>query len=245
MTRNLTMRKIIKIDEEKCNGCGVCIPSCAEGALQIIDGKAKLVKEQYCDGLGVCLGRCPRGALTVEEREAEAFDEEAALDHQQSVKREKEQEPLACGCPASTVSIFEPVRRQKEPAVVPDSAGQSSLSHWPVKLQLVPPAAPFLQGAELLLAADCVPFAYGGFHRNLLTAHALITGCPKLSDYDAHLNKLTEILKQSDIKSITVVRMTVPCCSGLVHMLKQALQMSGKDIPWSEIVVDPRGEIVS
>jgi ferredoxin len=233
------LRKIIRIDEEKCNGCGVCVPACAEGALQIVDGKAKLISETYCDGLGACLGECPQGAITIEEREADDFDEEAVKRHQH--EEELREDQLPCGCPGSSVSQFE---RRQPFAISPDfvAAQPSMLRHWPVQLTLVPPVAPFLQGADLVLAADCVPFAYAGFHRDFLQDHALLVACPKLDDYQAHQRKLIDILRRSDVKSLTVVYMEVPCCSGLVHMAKQAIEASGRDIPLREVMVGIKGD---
>ncbi len=242
MTTTKTVRKIIRIDEEKCNGCGLCVPACAEGALQIIDGKAKLVSEIYCDGLGACLGECPQGAIIIEERAAEEFDEEATKLHLEEEKPARE--ALLCGCPSTTVTRFE---RQEATGVSPKEATdqRSMLSHWPVQLTLVPPTAPFLQGADLVLAADCVPFAYASFHQDFLKNHSLLVACPKLDDFQAHLKKLTDILRYSSVKSLTVVHMEVPCCSGLVHMTKQAVQLSGKDIPFKEVTVSIKGDLKS
>jgi len=236
-----TVRKIITIDEEKCNGCGDCVPTCAEGALQIIDGKAKLVSEKYCDGLGACLGECPQGAITIEERAAEEFNEQAVKLHLEEKKHTMEE--LPCGCPSATVTQFE---RQETTGVAPPEATnqRSMLGHWPVQLTLVPPMAPFLQGADLILAADCVPFAYAGFHRDFLKDHSLLVACPKLDDFQSHLKKLTDILSHSSVKSLTVVHMEVPCCSGLVHMAKQAAQLSGKDIPFKEVTVSIQGGVM-
>ncbi|MFC1998355.1 ATP-binding protein [Chloroflexota bacterium] len=272
-------RKIVKIDEEKCDGCGACVPGCAEGALQIIDGKAKLVSEVYCDGLGACLGECPQDAITIEEREASQFDEEAVEHHLHSQEHahdtlacgcpsstvqqfDKEEETLACGCPSSTVQQFD--NKGEAPAcgcpsttviefdkcglsgtVEPVARAQSMLSHWPVQLTLVPTKAPFLAGANVVLAADCVPFTYPNFHQDFLKGNALLVACPKLDDFEAHLAKLTEILKSSDIGSLKVVRMEVPCCSGLVQMAQEAIKCSGKSIPFAEVVVGVRGEVVS
>ena len=238
MTTTKTVRKIIRIDEENCNGCGVCVPACAEGALQIIDDKAKLVSETYCDGLGACLGECPQGAITIEERAADEFDEEATRLHLE--ERKQPMEELPCGCSSAVVTQFE--RQQATGGTPTEVAGQQSmLGHWPVQLTLVPPMAPFLQGADLLLAAGCVPFAYAGFHHDFIKDHAVLVACPKLDDFQAHLKKLTDILSHSQVKSLTVVHMEVPCCSGLAHMAKQAIQLSGKDIPLKEVTVSIKG----
>jgi ferredoxin len=218
------LRKIVKIDEEKCNGCGACIPSCAEGALQIINGKAKLISEKFCDGLGACLGECPQGAITIEEREADEFDEQAVEHHLKS----KVNNELPCGCPSAGITQLE---RQIE----------SMLSHWPIQLALVPPFAPFLQKADLVLAADCVPFAYPGFQQ-FLKDHALVVACPKLDNFEAHLKKLAEILRHAEPKSLTVVHMEVPCCFGLVHLAKQAIHGSSKNIPLSEVTIGIKGD---
>jgi ferredoxin len=231
-------RKIIKIDEEKCDGCGTCVPACVEGALQIINGKAKLISETYCDGLGACIGECPQGAITIEEREAEGFDEEEVRRHLD----EKEKETLPCGCSSATVVQFD--GRESGGSVSEESIPcQSTLGHWPVQLTLVPPTAPFLKGADLLLVADCVPFAYAGFHQQFLRDHALVVACPKLDDFRAHQEKLTQLLRQGEVNSLTVVHMEVPCCSGLVHMAKQAMQSSGKSIPFKEVTIGVKGDV--
>ncbi len=259
------LRKIVKIDEEKCNGCGACVPACAEGALQIIDGKARLIRDIYCDGLGACLGECPEGAITIEERKAEEFSEEAVKHRQNEnehlhVKRHVE-DKLPCGCSGATVTQFAPhevkeelpcgcsgatvtqfARHEAEVAPKEEVCHHSMLGHWPVQLTLVPPGALFLQGADLVLAADCVPFAYAGFHHDFLKEHALLVACPKLDDFQAHLAKLAEILRRSDVKSLTVVHMEVPCCSGLVHMAKQAIRLSAKDIPLKEVTIGIKGD---
>ncbi len=277
-------RQIIKIDEEKCTGCGVCVPGCAEGALQIIDGKAKLVSEIYCDGLGACLGDCPEDALSIEDREADEFDEEAVEHHlhqQQHPHDEHQHDSLACGCPSSSVQEFakqeetlacgcpsSSVQQFEQPqetlacgcpsttitefdkcglsgAVEPAARAKAELAHWPVQLTLVPPTAPFLQGSDLLLAAHCVAFSYSNFHQDLLKGHTLLIACPKLDDFDAHLAKLISVIKASNLKSLTVARMEVPCCSGLVHMAQEAIRLSGKDVAFKEVVVGVRGEIES
>jgi len=239
MTTKL-LRKIVRIDEEKCDGCGLCIPACAEGAIQLIDGKAKLISEKYCDGLGACLGECPQGAIIIEEKEAEEFDEEAVEHHLEQKKHIADE--LPCGCPSATVRQFD---RQQVSGIdlSEETEQQSMLSQWPVQLTLVPPTAPFLQGADLLLVADCVPFAYTGFHQNFLKNHSLLVACPKLDDFQSHLKKLTEILRQAQVKSLAVVHMEVPCCSGLVQMAKQAILASGKDIPLKEVTIGVRGDL--
>ena len=251
-------RNIVKIDEDKCDGCGLCVISCAEGALKIVDGKARLVSDRYCDSLGACLPGCPQGAISIEEREAEPFDEEAARRNMAkqtaakidlscgcpstTVEQFVEKDTLPCGCPSTTVAQFKQTARQKEA----QSQGQpSQLGHWPVQMTLVPPKAPFLQGADVLLAADCTAFSYGGFHTDFLADHALLVACPKLDNYEAHLVKLTEILRQSDIRSLSVLRMEVPCCSGLTRMAMQAILSSDKDIPFKETIVGTRGDLKS
>ena len=234
------IRKIVKIDEEKCNGCGACIPACAEGALRIIDGKAKLIGEKYCDGIGACLGECPQGAITIEEKVADEFNEQAVKLHLE--RDEHAIQELPCGCPSVTVTQFE--RNDTEYlASVEVKNQQSMLSHWPIQLKLVPPGAPFLQGADVVLAADCAPFTYAGFHQDFLKNHSLLIACPKLDDSQAHLMKLTDILSRSSVKSLTVVIMEVPCCSGLVLMAKQAIQLSGKDIPLKEVTIGIKGNL--
>lgn len=254
-------RKVVKIDEEKCNGCGLCMIACAEGALQIIDGKAKLISDKYCDGLGACLGECPQGAITTEERDAEEFDEKA-VEHHLEQKRKAEAK-IPCGCPSTTVTQFEKQVEETLPcgcssATVTQLEKQETrkgvhggvarqepmLGHWPVQLTLVPPTAPFLQGADLLLVADCVPFAYANFHHDFLKDHAVLIACPKLDDFPAHQAKLTDILRKANLSSLTVVHMEVPCCSGLVHMAKQAIGASGKTIPFTEVTVGVRGDLL-
>jgi len=246
-TAKRVLRQIVRIDEEKCDGCGMCVPSCVEGALQIVDGKAKLISETYCDGLGACLGECPRDAITIEEVEAEEFNEEAVALYLESTRQVEPE--LPCGCPGSAMAQFGPRAAVETTApaasAAPASVSEpSTLGHWPVQLTLVPPTAPFLQGADLVLAAHCVPFAYAGFHRDFLKDRALLIACPKLDDFTAHLAKLTAILSQSDVKSITVLHMEVPCCSGLVHMARQAIQFSGKDVPLRDVTIGVRGDVL-
>jgi len=248
-----TVRKVVGINEDKCNGCGVCVPSCAEGALKIVGGKARLVSDKYCDGLGACLEECPQGAITIEERPAEEFNEvEAKYYHQEHAKQEIEQpicgctsavvkelwhdladEKLACGCSSATVQEIAHGKGE----IGHHTHQTSQLCHWPVQLALVPATAPFLKGADLVLAADCTAFAYSDFHQDFLKYHALIIACPKLDSFDAHLNILTQLITHSELKSLDVVHMEVPCCSGLVSMAKQAIAASGKNIPLNEITI--------
>jgi ferredoxin len=233
-----TVRNVVKIHEGKCTGCGTCIIACAEGALEIVDGKAKLISEKYCDGLGNCL-TCPEGAITIEQREAEEFDEAAVAEHLETSNVE---DKLACGCASANVAQFIPAAGTEAPAEGPVP---SRLGHWPVQLALVPPTAPFLKGADVVLAADCVPFACADFHRRFLgEGRALLVACPKLDDFAAHQAKLNAIIEQAGIKSLTVVHMEVPCCSGLVYMARQALLAGGSQIPFREVTISTRGEII-
>ncbi|MHC4593029.1 MAG: ATP-binding protein [Planctomycetota bacterium] len=245
----MTLRKVVEIDEEKCNGCGDCIPNCPEGALQIVDGKARLVSDRYCDGLGACLGVCPQDAIRVIEREADDFDEEAV-----AALRSAEETPSpaghavhAGGCPGAALLNFGHAQAPAE-FTAGDGAGgteprPSTLTQWPVQLRLVPTDAPFFEGADLLLAADCVPFALAGFHERLLRGRKLLIGCPKLDNSTYYAEKLTEILKRNDVKSLTVAHMEVPCCFGLMGLAQRALDASGKAIPLEEVTIGLRGEI--
>lgn len=238
------LRKIVHIDEERCNGCGACVPTCAEGAIQVVDGKARLISEKYCDGLGACLGECPQGAITIEERLTEEFDEEAVRHHLHAQALASEE--LPCGCPSATVTQFDgPVATSVPAQEAGEARPRSRLGHWPIQLTLVPPGAPFLQDADLVLAADCVPFAYAGFHQDFLGEKAVVIGCPKLDDFEAHQRKLAEILRRSGLRSLTVVHMEVPCCFGLVHMARQAIRASGRDLPFREVTVGIRGDLKS
>ena len=234
------VRKIIKIDEEKCTGCGVCIPNCVEGALQIVDGKARLVKDVYCDGLGACIGECPEGAITLVEREAEAFDEEAAKKYAQQVTEKEAEVPFVC--PGVMVKNIQPKPTAMDHA--PSESSPSQLTNWPVQLNLVPPAAPYFQHADLLVVADCVPFAVADFHSKFLRGRIAVVGCPKFDDVGGYVEKLAEIFKRASINSLTVVRMEVPCCSGLVRIVQSAMAASGKDIPFKAITLSIRGEEV-
>jgi NAD-dependent dihydropyrimidine dehydrogenase PreA subunit len=235
-------RKIVEIDQDRCDGCGLCVPSCAEGAIRISNGKAVLAADNLCDGLGACLGECPRGAIRIIEREADAFDEtvvEAAriglAGGSDAVGHH------GCGCPGTKVmSRLTPPRHAKE-----DDPGvrHSRLGQWPVQLKLVPVNAPFFEHADLLIAADCVPFAYGDFHKDFLNGKALVVGCPKLDDNEYYTEKLTEIFRASSIRSITVVRMEVPCCGGIESAAKRALVASGKNIPCTVVTIGVQGDI--
>lgn len=233
------IRKIIEIDDELCNGCGNCIISCAEGALKLVDGKARLVSDVYCDGLGACLGDCPTGALKIVEREAPAFDEEEVERHLEAKGRLETLATLPCGCPGTAAVMLEGCGSVEGPA----PAG-SSLKHFPVKLQLIQPGAPFLQGSELLLMADCCALCYPGLHHGMLKNRAVAMGCPKLDNLDAHIERLTEIVRKGGIRGLTVVHMEVPCCSGFVHAAQAAVQRAGSDIPVRHIMIARGGEIV-
>jgi ferredoxin len=225
-------RKIVEIDQNKCNGCGLCIDACHEGAIELVDGKARLVGEEYCDGLGDCLPECPVGAITIVEREVKPYDE--VLVQQRKTARAK----LPCGCPGTAARQFTPEKAATQQ--VPLQLGQ-----WPVQLHLLNPYAPFLQGANLLVAADCTAFAYGNFHQDFIRDHVVAIGCPKLDDSQAYLDRLTAILTANELASITVVRMNVPCCGGIVRVVKAALAASGKQIPYREVVIATSGEIIS
>ena len=242
----MALREVIRIDEEKCDGCGVCVPSCAEGALQIINGRVKLMAEKYCDGLGACLGECPRGALKVIEREAEDFDEHAVEEHLKSAGPAHKEEPaMACGCPSAHIQTFAPAQFSPEAKKPASQAGTpSALSHWPVQIRLVPPTAPFLKGANLLVAADCTPIAYPNFHRDFLKGKVVMLGCPKFDEAQAYIQKFADIFNTAGIKSIEVVTMEVPCCQGLPMIVKKGLELSGKKIPLSQVIISTRGEVL-
>ena len=240
-------RNIIQIDEELCDGCGHCVPSCAEGAIVIVDGKARLVAEKYCDGLGACLGECPNGALTIVDREAEEFDEEAVEEYQRSKGEDKrpEEASMACGCPSSQIQSFVPPASREstnEPTIQKTSI--SALSHWPVQIRLVPPTAPFLKGADLLVAADCTPVAYPNFHEDFLKGKVVMVGCPKFDDVQDYIQKFADIFSTADIKSITVAVMEVPCCQGLPIIVEKGMEMAGKRIPMEKVVIGARGEVL-
>ena len=237
-------RKIVEIDEDRCSGCGQCAEACAEGAIRIVEGKAKLISENFCDGLGACLGECPEGALTVTERESEEFDPEAVEAH---LKKAPVHEipQMACGCPSQNIEVFPsslPSRDSRQAQEEGEAA--SALTHWPVQIRLIPPSAPFLKGADLLIAADCTPLAYAGFHRNLIPGKVVMLGCPKFDDTEGYVEKFFQIFSTVDIKSITVVDMEVPCCSKLPMIVRKALSLSHKVIPLEEIVISRRGDVL-
>lgn len=236
----MAKRKIVKIDEEKCTGCGLCIPNCAEGALQIVDGKARLVKEIYCDGLGACLGHCPEDAITIEERDAKGFDEKATEKHLEELKK-KEKKDLPCGCPGTAVKTL---KKHPSPSTLHHSLKrESELGNWPIQLMLVPVEAPYLKDADLVIAADCVAFSYPDFHQNFLKDKVLLIGCPKLDAASIYEEKLAELFKINSIKSITVLHMEVPCCFGLVQIVKEATRLSGKNIPLKEVTIGIKGDV--
>lgn len=234
-------RNIVKIDEQKCDGCGLCVNACAEGAIEIIDGKAKLVSEIYCDGLGACLGHCPQDAITIEKRQAEEFDEEATNKYLAQKTPDKEQNGFVC--PGLGAKTFEtkPVRGNADSLKdVP-----SQLSHWPVQLKLISPLSPFLKGADLLLTADCVPFAMADFHGKFLAGKSVAIACPKLDDTDDYIQKLADIFKNAGLKSLAIIHMEVPCCSGLIRIVQQAIALSGKKLSFDDITISLQGEVAS
>ena len=229
------IRKIIKIDEEKCNGCGICADACHEGAIEIVNGKAKLTREDYCDGLGDCLPACPTGAITFEEREAPAYNEAAVI----ASKQNKIPETLPCGCSGTQSKAI-----SREKCDCGSSANvDSQLSQWPVQIKLISPYAPYFDNVNLLVAADCTAYAYGNFHNDFIRNHITLIGCPKLDEGD-YTEKLTEIIANNNIKSVTVVRMEVPCCGGIEYAVKNALQSSGKFIPWLVVTISTDGKIL-
>lgn len=231
------IRRIIEIDEEKCNGCGACATACHEGAIGMIDGKAKLLRDDYCDGLGDCLPTCPTGAISFVEREAAAYDEEAV----KQAQLEKQADKLPCGCPGSQSKTI--ARAENSSAVYDIKPSVSRLSQWPVQIKLVPVNAPYFDNANLLIAADCTAYAYGNFHEEFIRNRITLIGCPKLDEVD-YSEKLTEIIANNNIKSVTVVRMEVPCCGGIENAAKRALQNSGKFIPWQVVTISTNGEII-
>lgn len=242
-----TIRNIILIDEEKCNGCGQCVTACAEGAIALVEGKAKLISEVYCDGLGACIGECPTGALTIEPREAEDFDEAAVEQHLtrqgKAPLHTQAPQPAACptgGCPSA---MARSLRQSAAVSSDEDSETPSRLANWPVQLMLVPPVAPYLQGARLVIAADCTAFAYPGFHQRFLGDRVLLIGCPKLDDAAYYRDKLVQLLAPNNIQDIEVVHMEVPCCSGLVRLVRDAIAETGLSIPLTLTRIGIQGEL--
>ncbi len=230
------IRKIIKIDEEKCNGCGLCVNACHEGAIELIDGKARLTREDYCDGLGDCLPACPVNAISFEQRHAPAYDEKAVL----KAKEQKHAGSLPCGCPGTQSRA---IHRESTRPVTCAAPVDSQLIQWPVQINLVPVNSPYFDGANLLVAADCSAYAYGNFHNEFIRNHITLIGCPKLDEGD-YTEKLSSIIKNNNIKSVTVVRMEVPCCGGIENAVKNALQASGKFIPWRVVTISTQGSII-
>jgi len=244
------MRKIIEIDDELCDGCGQCVPSCAEGSLQIIDGKARVVADNLCDGLGACLGECPTGALTIVEREADEFDEEAVEKFLAAKETEATPAPeealMPCGCPSTQIQSFAPAtscEQANRPTTL--SGGESVLSHWPVQIRLVPANAPFLRGADLLILADCCAVAYPALHNDFLKNKVVMMGCPKFDDVQNYIDKFAEIFSIAQIKTVSCVVMEVPCCSGLPMMVKKGMEKAGVKLPVEEVVISTRGKILA
>ncbi len=251
------LRKIVEINDDLCNGCGECVHSCAEGALQIIDGKARLVSEIYCDGLGACLKECPQGAIKITEREAAAFDEHATEQYLKEKEKNIKQEivgthetagSLNCGCPSSRLQMFgsSPCSEANKPAahINQISSTTSALTHWPVQIRLVPPTAPFLKGANLLVAADCTPVAYPDFHGDFLKDKVIMMGCPKFDNADEYIQKFADIFRTADIRSVTVLIMEVPCCSKLPVIVERGIAIAGKRIPVEEVVISTQGYVL-
>ncbi|HYE80927.1 MAG TPA: 4Fe-4S binding protein [Clostridia bacterium] len=250
----MAIRKIVNIDEDKCNGCGLCVPNCAEGAIKIIDGKAKLLAENLCDGLGACLGECPQGAITIIERDADEFDEAAVHEHLNKKEEHScnhqhghgQHHQVGGGCPGSRAMEINRQNNAAKAAAL--SSGdievkiKPQLSQWPVQLMLVPERAPYFENADLLITADCVPFAYPNYHLDLLKGKKVVVGCPKLDDINYYVEKLTGIVKNNNINSVIVAFMEVPCCNGIVMAAERAIQMSGKNIPLEKIRISINGE---
>jgi len=244
------IRKIVKIDETKCNGCGICVNACHEGAIVLVNGKAKLISDEYCDGLGACLPGCPEGAIEITEREAEGFDEAAVqtlMDEKAKKNEDQQKEPLACGCPGTAAKRIErrpaPVIKSVEVRSENTISSASELRQWPVQLNLINTRAEYLKGANLLIAADCTAYAYADFHKDFIKDHITVIGCPKLDDVSYYKEKLTEMIKNSNFKSITVVRMEVPCCGGIVSAVKGAMLQAQIIVPYKEVTIGTDGSI--
>ena len=237
------IRKIIRIDKEKCNGCGACADACHEGAIDIINGKAELVREHFCDGLGDCLPECPTGAISFEEREAPAYDEEAVKEAQKQVFAKYQAMSTLTGCPASRSMQIQRSETSETIKSTPSVEQLSKLQNWPVQIKLAPVSAPYFNGAKLLIAADCTAYAYASFHQDFIRNKVTLIGCPKLDQID-YSEKLTAIIQNNNIQSVTIVRMEVPCCGGLEMAAKKALQDSGKFLPWQVITISIDGKII-
>jgi len=237
------MRKIVRIDEDKCDGCGVCVPDCAEGAIQLIDGKARLLADNLCDGLGNCLGSCPQDAITIEERPADEFDEAVVKQHLEKLT-EQPSDPMPCGCPGTMMRKLQSAQAVQS-AEAPTGPRQSRLGQWPVQLTLLPVTGPIWQDADVLLAADCVGFAMPDFHERLLGGKALAVACPKLDDAGAYVQKLATIFASNSIKSVTIARIEVPCCGGLEQIVQAALERAGVTIPVNVVIVSAEGRIIT
>nr|WP_319493990.1 4Fe-4S binding protein [uncultured Desulfobacter sp.] len=234
------IRKIIEIDQERCDGCGNCVPSCAEGAIQIIDGKAKVIGDKYCDGLGACLGDCPKGALKIIERQADEFDEQAVHAFLESQKTTSDPKPK--GCPSQQVTTFPVSPVTAKMGGTPGHAGESALGHWPVQLRLIPATAPFLKDATLLITADCVPVAAPSFHADYLKGKVVMLGCPKFDDAELYIEKLADIFTQNNILGITMMVMEVPCCSKMKWIVERAMEKSGENIPVHQVTISTTGQ---
>jgi Fe-S-cluster-containing hydrogenase component 2 len=235
-------RKIIQIDDEKCDGCGQCAIACAEGAIRIVDGKARVISDNLCDGLGACIGECPQGALRIIEREASAFDEAAVEEHLKAGKSPAKP-VMECGCPSSQIRTFAPAPSSPKQAHSAAATG-SALTHWPIQIRLIQPTAPFLKGADLLVLADCAAVAHVSLHQDLLKGRIVMMGCPKFDDAQAYIDRFAEIFRTAGIKSITTVYMEVPCCAGLPFIIQKALEKSVTDIPVTSIKLSSRGEVL-
>jgi Pyruvate/2-oxoacid:ferredoxin oxidoreductase delta subunit len=238
----MAIRNIVKIDEEKCNGCGFCVKACAEGAIQLIDGKAKLVSEIYCDGLGACIGHCPQDAITIEQREADEFDEAATKKHLAETRTPREQPAFAC--PGMMAAVLSDMGQATEATEAVEGDVSSQLGQWPVQLKLVSPHAPYFAGSHLLIVADCVPFAMGDFHSRYLKDHTIAVGCPKLDDQQYYIEKLADIIKANNLSSISVLHMQVPCCSGLTYIASEAIKRSGVDADFEDVTISLKGGIL-
>ncbi|KNF07790.1 4Fe-4S ferredoxin iron-sulfur binding domain protein [Gottschalkia purinilytica] len=243
----MAIRKILEIDEEKCDGCGLCIPKCEEGAIRIVNGKAKLIADNLCDGLGNCLGHCPKDAIKLIERDADEFDEKAVEDHLNNMKASKSNHNIGGGCPGTRTMVLNRQSNSDESHQSISSGDieikiKPQLTQWPVQLKLVSELAPFLDGRELLIAADCVPFAYPNFHLDLLKNKSVVVGCPKLDDIKFYIEKLTNMIKLNDIKGITVAHMEVPCCTGIVMAAEEAVRLSGKNLEVKKVRITINGE---